>query len=85
MARKSSQTLNSINSKGELKKNILMQLEDNKEHLYIQDNQLEKMNEKIKKVIGVNLKISESINTENNENENLSNYNIKIISFLIFN
>jgi hypothetical protein len=50
-----------------------MQLEENKEHLYIQDNQIEKMNQKIKQVIGVNIKINDSINSVKNENENLSN------------
>jgi len=49
-----------------------MQLEENKEHLYIQENHIDKMNQKIKEVIGVNLKINDSINSEKNENENLS-------------
>jgi hypothetical protein len=54
-----------------------MQLEENKEHLYVQDNQIHKMNQKIKEVIGVNLKINESLNSDKNENENTSNiYNI---------
>lgn len=51
-----------------------MQLEENKEHQYIQQNQIDKMNQKIKKVIGVNLKINESMNSDKNENQNLSNY-----------
>lgn len=83
-ARNSSQTLNSINSRGDIKTNLLMQLEENKEHLYIQDNQIDKMNKKIKEVIGVNLKINESINSERNENENLSKEIFKQTNYLKF-
>lgn len=72
-ARNSSQTLNSMNSRGDIKANLLMQLEENKEHLYIQDKQIDKMNQKIKEVIGINLKINESINSDKKENQNLSN------------
>jgi len=49
-----------------------MQLEENKEHLYIQDHQINKMNEKIKEVIGIKLEEDESINFQKIENENLS-------------
>lgn len=72
LPRNSSQTLNSINSRGDIKTNLLMQLEENKEHLYIQDKQIDKMNQKIKEVIGVNLNRNELGNSEKKENENLS-------------
>ena len=75
LARNSS--LDSINTRGDLNTSLLMQLEENKEDLYIQDNQIQRMNQKIKEVIGVNLKINESLNSDKNENENTSNiYNI---------
>jgi len=70
MARNSTQSLQSMNSRGDIKTNLLMQLEENKEHLYIQDNQIERMNQKIKEIIDVNLNES---HYNKNENENLSN------------
>jgi hypothetical protein len=80
LVRNSSQTLNSIISRGDLKTNLLMQLEENKEHLCIQDNQINKMNQKIKEVIGLTSNRNELVNSEKKENENLSNI---IIHFII--
>lgn len=71
MARNSTQSLQSMNSRGDIKTNLLMQLEENKEHLYIQDNQIERMNQKIKEIIDVNLN---ETGYNKIENENLSNY-----------
>ena len=63
-----------MGSKADIKTNLLYQLEENKEHLYVQDNQINRMNQKIKDIIGVNLNINELKNPEKNDNENLSKF-----------
>ena len=63
-----------MGSKADIKTNLLNQLEENKEHLYVQDNQINRMNQKIKEIIGVNLNINELKNPEKNDNENLSKF-----------
>lgn len=58
-------SLISENSRGnnEIKNNIIMQLEENKDKIYIQNDQINEMNDKIKDLIGV--KFTEEDNISN--------------------
>jgi hypothetical protein len=74
----STKSIKIINYKDDIKTNLLMQLEEIKDNPFIQDNEIEKMNEKIKDIIHVNLNDS-----EDPKNENLSKiYLFKFIKFI---
>ena len=70
-------SLISDDSKGkhDIKNNIIMRLEENKDKIYIQNNQINDMNDKIKDLIGVKFTEDDMVSTPRiMENENESNF-----------